>query len=376
MMQRKRQQTVAQAAIAPQPAAVGSCEPQRQVRVIAGADVQDVDLVGRTVAEARLVAQALFGINAEAVALLDGRAVGEEQVLGTGQLLEFVKHAGSKGAIATGPTRVDAASTSGSVIEVAGDCVTWRRNAHRLGVTTVRDLVARVAAVGPESRTWRLNPRQVRLMVQRRGGLVTGVVIEMPPGPRQVRWINPTSRVPFGPGARYETRHLSFPWVVLVIIFVNGELSNWQQAFFRPAPIASLDDELYYTNLLNVACGYEQESWVCLVNLTASLGGLTWEARVGTVTDHFWHASFNRSAETYENNSFWGNARTIDRRFESAETWEAATREDPYFALTVPWRRAPRTVGETLECMLDKVAPWRPIERVEHLVTLMQQEDR
>ena len=70
----------------------------RQVRVIAGADVQDMDLAGRTVAEARVVAQALFGINADAVALIDGREADAQQVLDAGQLLEFVKHAGHKGA--------------------------------------------------------------------------------------------------------------------------------------------------------------------------------------------------------------------------------------------------------------------------------------
>lgn len=371
MIQRRRQQTVAREMGPPLAVPLGDEQVPRQVRVIAGADVQDMDLAGRTVAEARLVAQALFGINGEAVALVDGRQVGEAEVLGAGQLVEFAKHAGSKGAPAT---RASAAPGANSIIEVAEDRAVWRRNGQQLGVLPLHDLVARIQRASGDPRTWQLHPRPVRLMVPRRGGRVVGAVIEMPAGPRQVRWLSPTSRLPFGPGARYETRQLSFPWVVLVIVFVDGELCNWQQAFFRPIPIESLDDELYFTNLLNVARGYDQESWVCLVNLREELSGRSWEDRVRTVTDHFWQASFNRSAETHENNSFWGDAKTIDRRFDSAAAWEAATRENPYFTLGVRWRRAPNTLGQVLARMLDQVAPWRPIEHIGQLVTLMQQE--
>jgi len=213
----------------------------------------------------------------------------------------------------------------------------------------------------------------VRLMVERRAGEITGVVVEMAPGPRQVRWITDNSRSPLGEQAHYEERHLSFPWIVLVIVFVGGELSNLQQAFYRTAPIESLSDELCYTNLLNVAKGHGQDSWVCLVNLGRHLAPLTWEQRIRAVTDHFWQAAFNRSSEVHEGNSFWGEMRRLDRRLASPAAWEAATRRDPYFALGVPWKRTGYTLGATLERMLEMVAPWRPIERVEHLVTLMQQ---
>jgi len=345
----------------------------RQVRVIAGADVQDMDLAGRTVGDARTVAQALFGIAADAVALIDGQRVDDAQRLGEGQLLEFVKHAGRKGA---GLARSRAnAPAAGPVIEVSGDLATWRRNGRPLGTTTVNTLLTRIHMAGQGVRSWHLYPRLVRLMVERRGGEVMGVVIEMPPGPRQVRWIADDATDPLGADGRYEERQLSFPWVVLVIVFVGGELSNLQQAFYRNAPIESLDDALGYTNLLNVAKGYEQDSWVCLVNLRNRLAALTWEQRVRAVTEHFWQAAFNRSSEMHEGNSFWGSLRKVDRRFTSPATWEAATRAHPYFALEVQWRRTGQTLGETLAGMLDKVAPYRPIERVEQLVTLMQQEE-
>jgi hypothetical protein len=175
-------------------------------------------------------------------------------------------------------------------------------------------------------------------MVERGRRPATGVVIEMPPGPRQVRWISDDSDDPFGPDCEYREYRLSFPWVVLVIVFVNGQLSNLQQAFYRTKAIESLDDELQYTNLLNVAQGYDQDSWVCLVNLRRCLGEMDWDERIRTVTEHFWRAAFNRSSEEHEGNSFWGNLRGLDARVESPEAWEAATRDDPYFTLRCPGR--------------------------------------
>ena len=155
-----------------------------QVRVITWVDVQDLDLGGRTVGEARAVAEAVFGINEGAVAVVDGQAAGEEQVLVPGQMLEFVKYSGQKGAArrAAAATRSDA----GSVIEVVEDQAIWRQRGKQLGSMPLRDLW-RAGNGGCESQRWPLYPRQVRLMVERGRRGVTGVVIEMPPGPRQVR---------------------------------------------------------------------------------------------------------------------------------------------------------------------------------------------
>jgi hypothetical protein len=342
---------------------------QAPVRVIAGADVQDMDLAGRTVAEARAVARAIFGINAAATALIDGQAAAEEQRLCAGQMLEFVKHSGQKGAV----LRRRSAAADRSVVEIAGDEAVWRRNGRRVGSLPLRDLWERAHDGDRDSRHWSLYPHQVRLMVERSHRQATGVVIEMPPGPRQVRWISDDSSDGFGPGASYEERYLSFPWVVLVVVFVGGDLCNLQQAFYRTRPIRSLDDPLHFTNLLNVAQGYGQESWVCLVNLRRALGRLEWEERIHALTEHFWRAAFNRSSEAHEGNSFWGSQRAIDPRLASPAAWETATREDPYFALHIAWPQAPYSLRQALERMLETVAPARPIERAEQLVTLMQQ---
>jgi hypothetical protein len=375
MMQRRRETARAQAPAITETALPATAAPAgaqaaatRPVRVIAGADVLDMELAGRTVADARAVVQAVFGVDPHARALVDGREVGPAHVLAPGEQLELTRHAGEKGAAAPGAARAG----DGPVIEIARDRVVWRRGARPLGATTVAVLLERAAAAGVEPDRWRLHPRHVRLMAERAGGCVTGVVIEMPPGPREVGWIADDSPAPYGPAARYEPRRLSFPWTVLIAVFAGGELSGQQQAFYRTAPLTSLDDELYFTNLLNVARGYGQESWVCLANLVQPLGALTWDERIATVIAHVWQAQYNRSSEVHEANSYYGTTRDLDPRLASAAAWEAATRAEPYFALEVKWRRAPHTLGETLARMLDAVAPRRPIERVEQLVTLMQ----
>jgi hypothetical protein len=340
--------------------------PPQQVRVIAGADVQEMDLVGRTVGEGRTVALALFGIRPDAEALVDGRNAREDQVLGAGQVLVFVKHAGQKGA-------ADAAARKGEngpVIELSGEKARWGRNGAWLGTAPLADLLRRTAAAAGSRQTVDLYPRHVRLMVERAQGATVGVVVEMPPGPREVKWAADGAR---GMTGRAQTRCLSFPWVILLLVFRNGEISNVQQAFYRTRPLASLDDELYYTNLLNVARGYGLESWLCLVNLGLSLRRLSWEERIRAVTEHFWAASFNRSAEAHEGNSYWQGSAEIDPRLATAQAWDTATRSSPYFALEVKWRRSEASLGRTLDRMLDAVSPSRPIERVDQLVTLLQQ---
>jgi hypothetical protein len=364
--QRREQPQVEQRRAPEVPAAPAVGAAAGPVRLLSGADVQDVQLAGRTVAEARRVARAVLGTEQDARAVLDGQDVAEDHVLEVGQRLEFVKRAGHKGAVSP-------------VIEVTGARATWSRNGKGLGELPLRDLVGRVEARGQAPERWRLYPHHVRLMVEREVRRrtvipVVGVVVEMPPGPREVAWIADNSPAPYGSEATYQARRLSFPWVVLLVVYANGELSGMQQAFYRPAPLSSLDDRLYFTNLLNVAEGYGQESWVCLANLRKRLGKLAWAERVRTVTDHFWQAAFSLSSEFNEGNSHWGTRGTTDPRFETVDTWETATRDDPYFALEVTWRPAPRPLGATLGRMLDRVAPWRPIERAEQLVTILQQE--
>lgn len=337
------------------------------VRLIAGADVQDLPLAGRRVGEARTVARNMFGIAAAALALVDGQRVEDDHLLGAGQTLEFVKYAGQKGAAGTA-----VASSHDNIVELVNDRAVWRRGGRQMVATSVRALFDQVLDGGRGRGTWKLVPPGVRLLIER--GETTAVVIEMPPAPRAVRWIADDSPADCGPEATTREYRLAFPWTVLVVVLNGGELTQVQQAFYRTAPLAKLEDKLCYTNLLNVARGYDLESWVCLVNLMSRLGNLDWGRRVRAITEHFWHAAFTRSSEVHEGNSWW-SAGAVDPRLESPDAWAAATAADPYFVLDVPWRKAPQDLGETVAMMLDRVAPWRPVESVEQVVTLLQRED-
>src|SRR5437899_8491226 len=148
---RKRQEPAPLETAPGLPAPPPGAAPPRPVRVIAGADVQDLDLVGRTVADARAVAQAIFGVAPDALALLDGHHVDEHTVLGEGQLLEFVKHAGEKGA--EGAPTAEAPAASGT-IELVEDRAVWRRNGQAVGTLRLGTLVGRIAAAGAGPPAW------------------------------------------------------------------------------------------------------------------------------------------------------------------------------------------------------------------------------
>lgn len=77
---------------APQPAALNPA-----VRVIYGAGVQSMPLVGMTVAQARDAAIAILGVDRRSPALVNGRPARADYRVAPGDELEFVHHAGEKG---------------------------------------------------------------------------------------------------------------------------------------------------------------------------------------------------------------------------------------------------------------------------------------
>jgi len=68
-----------------------------EVRVIYGAGVQSMPLVGMTVAQARGAAVAILGVDRRAPALVNGRVARADYRVAPGDELEFVHHAGEKG---------------------------------------------------------------------------------------------------------------------------------------------------------------------------------------------------------------------------------------------------------------------------------------
>jgi hypothetical protein len=283
-------------------------------------------------------------------------------VLDARERLEFTRRAGQKGG-------------GEPVIELAGSQARWVWPGDVAVETSIGSLLDRVAGLGPAPERWELYPPHVRLMVRRPRYDAVGIVVEMPPGPRRVGWVAEDSPAPYGARCRIVDRELSFPWIVLLLTFVDGELSGLQQVFYRPAAIQSLDDRLHLTNLLNVTRLPGHESAVCFDNLGRTLRRLPWAERIAVLCDHFWAAGFNHHGNLLGDDRPLLGGADIDRRVVSVAAWEEATRRDPFFALRVAWPPARRRLRAALADMLDRIAPWNRIERAEQLATLMLAED-
>jgi hypothetical protein len=188
-----------------------------------------------------------------------------------------------------------------------------------------------------------------------------GVVAEMPPQARTVRWLADDSAVPFGPRARYRECFLAFPYVILVLVLADGRPTGLQQLFYRTEPLESPDDELLFSNRPNVAKAYGQKSWLCLQHLKLR-GQATLLHTLPAIMNHVYSAAFNRSADVHEGNSYWEAMRDVDDRIASLEAWEAATRENRYFAVDVPWRSADTTAVAELRAMLEHADASLPAE--------------
>ena len=72
-------------------------ECTRDVEVIYGASVQTLALAGLTVAQARPLVETILAVDPRSPALINGAPARPTQVIGEGNFLEFVHHAGEKG---------------------------------------------------------------------------------------------------------------------------------------------------------------------------------------------------------------------------------------------------------------------------------------
>lgn len=212
-------------------------------------------------------------------------------------------------------------------------------------------------------------PEGVRFIRRRGEGVV--LVIEEPPQVRTVRWLEENSRVPCGPGARYWAGPLAFPFVVLIVAFMNGGLTGHQQCFYRTSPVRTLEDLLCYPNLYNVAPARGKECWLCLEKLEGDLAPLPWRDKVRRIREHFWGAGFNRSAEGQDGSSYWRAMQDIDPRISSLAAWERESRRHPLFPLTVAWQPTGGTVGDVMQEVLGAVVPVRPTSSAKELAMLV-----
>lgn len=173
----------------------------------------------------------------------------------------------------------------------------------------------------------------------------TVAVVEQPPQIRSVQWVNEAQD-------GFEPRRLAFPFLVFVFSFEGGELDAYQQLYYRTAPLDGLDAPLLHANLLNVTCGSDSPAhWLCLGH--EPVAELAWPAKLAAALDNFWTAGFNYDLEVPRGSGFT-RLRHLDPRVSSVESWEAASRENPSFPLSIDWPEA----GLTLRQAVDESMCW------------------
>ncbi|MDA1263611.1 MAG: hypothetical protein O2816_00870, partial [Planctomycetota bacterium] len=193
-------------------------------------------------------------------------------------------------------------------------------------------------------------PDGVKAIVPGRGGVA--VVHEAPPQPMSLRWLAADSETRFGPGTQYRTVRLALPYVWILALYQHeGDrlvLTNANECFFSNEPLRTLDQEPRFPALLN--CSRFSEglpkplAWICTASLDLPAlhkgpAQQSLSAGLAALRDHLFQAAFNESSEHHEQSSWFKETvdAAVDPRVASVEAWEAASLEDPLFALEVPW---------------------------------------
>lgn len=242
-------------------------------------------------------------------------------------------------------------------VRIVGERALVRQGGQTLAEVPLERLVQSISGGSRRPPSCGYLPEGVRLWDERADSV--GLVLEIPPDARTVRWLEKGSRVPFGRGAKYRSVYLSFPYCVVLLVLRRGSLTGQQQLYYRTRPLGA-DDRLLLPNLFNVADGYDQKCWVCLANMK-DVRALSWPRKLDAVRHHLFGAAFNQSSERHEGNSYWTSTKAVDPRVASIAAWEKATREDPFFALGVRWKPARTTARAELAKMLDRVSAERDI---------------
>lgn len=211
----------------------------------------------------------------------------------------------------------------------------------------------------PELGTLSVLPPRCRFQAEREGTAV--YVIEDEPAVRTVHWDTSApvdiygtirsrlmhSRTPVRLGQK--TFHLAFPYLVRLYVFHQGafvKLFLW----YRTKPMENEQAELLFSNLPNC---FATTGQVCLggdyPNDHATSGTII------ALAEHlFWGTAF--SADYLE--GFAADATRVPE-LASPWEWEAASKADPRFVLSLDWRTTDLTIGEAVRRELNAYHPGR-----------------
>jgi hypothetical protein len=196
-------------------------------------------------------------------------------------------------------------------------------------------------------------------------GGVTIVVHQTCPQVHSFKWIAKDSPAPFGSGAKYRNVRIGLPYLVTLAVFRNGPgtggpmLSEFNECFFRTAPLESFDDELFYPALLNCSKFTPPDgrplSWICTqhLNLAALAKEPISSRRVRQSLRILMHClletGFNYSSENHEGSSWFTESIQVDPRVSTVDAWQDATTADPLFVLEVPWLKTGHALGQVTQ---------------------------
>jgi hypothetical protein len=186
------------------------------------------------------------------------------------------------------------------------------------------------------------------------------VVHQTPPHVRQLRWIAPDSPAQFGEGVVYRKVRLSVPYAVTFAVYEQqGEalvLTHNNELYFRNEPLRTRADHVGYPALLNlsrVPTPLREKAWICTQYLEHDCGA-DWSEQLQALLEHVWSGGFNLSSEHHEGASWFGLSKGIHPELKSVEAWERASAVSDAFALGVPWKPVPQSVGEIIDCIFEE----------------------
>ncbi|MHC4942563.1 MAG: hypothetical protein ACYTG7_06025 [Planctomycetota bacterium] len=207
------------------------------------------------------------------------------------------------------------------------------------------------------------------------------LVHQLPPHVRRLRWIAEDSPEEYGPGTKYRSVRLSIPYAVTFAMFAAiGEglyLADSNELYFRNEPLRSKDDTLGYPALLNISRidkGERSRAWICTQYLKREPGQV-WACQLDALLEHTWCGAFNRSSEHHEGSSWYTESKGIHDDIHPVERWEKATNSNEAFALNVPWKAVPDSVGDVIDRLFSEqktahpLLPWRRKKKVPGLVS-------
>jgi hypothetical protein len=214
-------------------------------------------------------------------------------------------------------------------------------------------------------------PDGVKALVPTANGCI--LVHQTTPRVFNFRWIANDSPAPFGKKTKYRQVRIGLPYLIVLAGFKNGgseimRLSNRNECFFSNHPLDKLgfDSELFYPALLNCSKFPSDKdnplSWICTQHLDRSpldeekTLQSSLRAGMAMLLRHLLESGFNHSSEEHELSSWFSETvkADVDPRVASVEAWEDATRNDPCFALDVPWLETGCTLGQVTHRIAER----------------------